>query len=289
MYQNNYTALKKAVDSDAVIVNISRHRNPDGSMNIAQFKEAWNRTLETFEVTYLWEKGKTPNYDDRDPLQPEPSIVFVPAQGNDQKQGTVIVAHGGGFEIRTGCEGMNVAEYFSRNGFNTAILTYRLRPYGRMDALDDITRAIRILRAKKDEFGITDKVVCMGFSAGAMLSGNVATHFDEGNKDSEDPIERESCRPDGIVMGYGAFAFAVEQCVADCLHESAFDDDFWRAHLQERTPLQTTDSRVCDYVYRHGACGAEWKVYSKTFAGGRFACVQFGMYVDDLFLDCPAA
>lgn len=208
MYENNYKALKTAVDSDAVIVNISRHRNPDGSLNIAQFKEAWNKTLETFEVTYLWEKGKTPNYDGRDPLQPEPSIVFVPAQGSEKKQGTVIVAHGGGFEIRTGCEGMNVAEYFSRNGFNTAILTYRLRPYGRMDALEDIKRAIRLLRARKDEFGITDKVVCMGFSAGAMLSGNVATHFDEGNKGSDDPVERESCRPDGIVMGYGAFAFA---------------------------------------------------------------------------------
>ena len=110
-------------------------------------------------MTYLWEKGKTPNYDGRDPRQPEPSIVFVPAQGSEKKQGTVIVAHGGGFEIRTGCEGMNVAEYFSRNGFNTAILTYRLRPYGRMDALDDIKRAIRLLRAKKEEFGITGKIV----------------------------------------------------------------------------------------------------------------------------------
>ena len=119
MYQNNYIQLKKAVENDAVIINVSRHRNPDGSLNIAQFKQAWNKTLENFEVTYLWEKGKTPGYDDRDPLQPEPSIVFVPAQGNDEKHGTIIVAHGGGFEIRTGCEGMNVAEYFSRIGFTT--------------------------------------------------------------------------------------------------------------------------------------------------------------------------
>ena len=79
MYENNYSALKKAVDSDAVIVNISRHRNPDGTMNIAQFKEAWNKTLETFDVTYLWEKGKTPNYDDRDPLSRNlPSSSFLP-------------------------------------------------------------------------------------------------------------------------------------------------------------------------------------------------------------------
>ena len=87
---------------------------------------------------------------------------------------------------------------------------------------------------------------------------------------------------------YGAYDFAVKQCVADCLHESAFDDDFWRAYLQERTPWQAADSRVRDYVYRHGACGAEWKVYSEAFAGWRFARVQFGMHVDYLFLDCPA-
>ena len=82
---------------------------------------------------------------------------------------------------------------------------------------------------------------------------------------------------------------AGESHLADCLHESTFDDDFWRAHLQERTPLQATDSRVCDYVYRDGACCVEWKVYSEAFAGGRFARVQFGMHVDDLFLDCTTA
>ncbi|MBR5761037.1 MAG: hypothetical protein IKX87_03345 [Lachnospiraceae bacterium] len=48
----------------------------------------------------------------------------------------------------------------------------------------------------------------MGFSAGGMLSGNAATHFDAGNPSAEDPIERESCRPDGAVLGYGAFSFA---------------------------------------------------------------------------------
>ena len=101
-------------------------------------------------------------------------------------------------------------------------------------------------------------------------------------------------RADGLhalLLGgeYGAFDFSVEQCFADCLHEPAFDDDFWRAYLQERTPLQTTNPRVRDYVCWHGACGAEWKVYSKTFAGGRFAGILLGVHVDDLFVDCTTA
>ena len=40
---------------------------------------------------------------------------------------------------------------FADRGFNTAILTYRLQPYGRMDALHDIQRAIRLIRSRKEE------------------------------------------------------------------------------------------------------------------------------------------
>jgi acetyl esterase/lipase len=208
MYQENYNELMKVIEEDAVVINISKHRKPDGSMNIEQNLSTWNKAVERFNVTPLWEKGKTPNFDDRDPLQIEPSIIFVPGKDRKENAGTIIVACGGGFSTRTGCEGFNAAGYFAQRGYNTAILTYRLQPYGRKDALDDMQRAIRLIRAKKEEFGVSDKVICMGFSAGGMLSGNAATHFDYGNKDSEDPIERQSCRPDGIVMGYGAFCFA---------------------------------------------------------------------------------
>ena len=208
MYQENYVELCKVVEEDAVVINISRHRKPDGSMNRELNLETWNKAVSRFKVTPLWPEGKTPGYDDRDPLQIEPNIIFVPAQNTDKKTGTIIVACGGGFSTRTGCEGFNAAKYFNDHGFNTAILTYRLQPYGRKEAMEDMQRAIRLIRSRKDEFNVTDKVVCMGFSAGGMLSGNCATHFDEGNKDAEDVIERESCRPDGAVLGYGAFAFA---------------------------------------------------------------------------------
>ena len=208
MYENNYETLKKVVEEKAVIRHVSKHRNPDGSIDVAGNLKIWNDALARFDVIKLWPEGQTPNFDDRDPNQPEPSIVFVPAQGTEEKRGTIVVACGGGFETRTGCEGFNVAKYFNDAGFNTAILTYRLKPYGRKDCMLDMQRAVRYLRYKKDELNITDKVVCMGFSAGGMLSGNCATHFDYGNPEAEDPIERESCRPDAAVLGYGAFAFA---------------------------------------------------------------------------------
>ena len=206
MYENNYQILCDIVNEKSVLRHVSKHRNPDGSFDVAGSLKIWNEAIARFDQILLWEEG-TPNFKPEETLQPHPSIVFVPAQNADSPRGTVIVAHGGGFSTRTGCEGIHVAKYFADAGFNTAILTYRLQPYSRYDAMYDMQRAIRLLRARKEELGITDKVVAMGFSAGGMLSSNCATHFDLGDANAEDPIERESCRPDGAVLGYGAFAF----------------------------------------------------------------------------------
>lgn len=206
MYEQNYAILKDIVEHDGVIRNISNHRNPDGSLDIEGNKKIWNDAIAKFYQIKLWNSG-TPNFKPEiDPLQPEPSIIFIPAQGTQERRGTIVVAHGGGFNLRTGCEGMNVAFYFANAGFNTAILTYRIEPYTRFDGIDDMQRAIRILRAQQGELCITDKVAVMGFSAGGMLGGNCATHYDLGNSDDEDIVERYSSRPDAAVVGYGAFA-----------------------------------------------------------------------------------
>lgn len=203
---NNYEVLCQIVDEKAVIRHISKHRNPDGTMDVAGNLKMWNDAIARFETIKLWDK--TPDFDDRDPNQIEPNIIFVPGKDCNELRGTIIVACGGGFETRTGCEGFNVAKFFVDKGFNCAILTYRLKPYGRKDAMNDMHRAIKMLRHKKEELNITDKICCMGFSAGGMLAGNCATHFDYGNKESEDVVEQQSSRPDMIVMGYGAFCFA---------------------------------------------------------------------------------
>ena len=206
-WQGNYEILQQVCAEKSVIRHVSKHRKPDGTIDREGNLKLWNDAVARFRVTLLWEEG-APGYDDRDPLQIPPSLIFVPAQGSEEKRGTVIVACGGGFETRTGCEGFHVAEYFASAGFNTAILTYRLKPYSRWDAMADMQRCIRLLRARKEEFDVTDKVAAMGFSAGGMLSANCATHFDPGDPASPDPIQRESSRPDAAVLGYGAFAFA---------------------------------------------------------------------------------
>lgn len=201
-YERNIEVLKQLVAEHAFIIPIEKHRGQDGNINTEQFKANWEVKMEALDQIKLWDK--TPGFDERDTLQKEPYMVFIPAENQETPRGTILVAHGGGFSIRTGCEGPNIALYFHNLGYNTAILTYRLVPYTRFDAIADMQRAIRILRAGQEELGISDKITVMGFSAGGMLSANCATHFDYGNPESEDVIGRMSCRPDGVVVGYGA-------------------------------------------------------------------------------------
>lgn len=204
-YERNRAELRKAVESRALVQDISEN----GTISMEEYerrtKRIWNEVLEPFEKIRLWEK-ETPGYDDRDPLQPEPYLVFIPAEGDGREKNTILIAHGGGFSGRTGAEGINVADYFHKAGYHTAVLCYRLEPYSRMDALADMQRAVRQLRCLRERLGIGEKIAVMGFSAGGMLCGNCSTHFDYGNPDSIDEAERFSCHPDAAVIGYGAMS-----------------------------------------------------------------------------------
>lgn len=202
-YKINREILTELVESREVIWPSEIQKKADGSFDLESNHRIWNTAISKFRQIQLWENG-APNFDEKIG-QPQPSIIFVPSP-SAKVRGTIIVAHGGGFEARAGHEGFHVADYFNKAGFAVAILTYRLRPYTRFDAIVDMQRAIRTLRARSGELGISDKVAVMGFSAGGMLSSNCATHFDRGNENAADPIERYSCRPDAAAICYGAFS-----------------------------------------------------------------------------------
>jgi acetyl esterase/lipase len=52
-----------------------------------------------------------------------------------------------------------------------------------------------------------DKIGILGFSAGGHLASSAATHFDKGNADSTDAVEKVSCRPDFAILCYPVIAF----------------------------------------------------------------------------------
>jgi len=62
---------------------------------------------------------------------------------------------------------------------------------------------VRLVRAKAADWKIDPKRVgIMGSSAGGYLASTLMTHFDSGNPNATDPIERQSSRPDLGILCY---------------------------------------------------------------------------------------
>ena len=96
MFENNYAVLEKMVQEDAIIIPVAQHRKPDGTFDLERNLKLWNDAIQQYEQIPLWEEG-APGYDgDKTPLQPQPSLIFVPGQNGGKKRGTIVVAHGGG-------------------------------------------------------------------------------------------------------------------------------------------------------------------------------------------------
>lgn len=121
-----------------------------------------------------------------------------------------MVCPGGGYGfLAVGHEGKDIAEWFNGMGVAAMILEYRHRNrgYGHPAPLQDAQRAIRTVRARADELKIDpQKIGIMGFSAGGHLASTAGTHFDKGNPDAKDPVERVSCRPDFMILCYPVIA-----------------------------------------------------------------------------------
>jgi acetyl esterase/lipase len=155
----------------------------------------------------LWENGAPGALGDAD--TDKPTLTFYRASRGPT--GTaVIVAPGGGYgTLAMDHEGRQVASWFNAMGVTAFVLKYRLGPrYHHPVELGDAQRAIRIARARAQEFGIAaDRIGMMGFSAGGHLTATAGTHFDAGRTDAPDPIDRVSSRPDFLILGYPVISF----------------------------------------------------------------------------------
>jgi acetyl esterase/lipase len=77
--------------------------------------------------------------------------------------------------------------------------------------MQDVQRAIRAVRASASEFHIAaDRIGVWGFSAGGHLASTAATHFDAGDPNASDPIDRVSCRPDFAILAYPVISMKLE-------------------------------------------------------------------------------
>jgi len=155
----------------------------------------------------LWPKG-APGALGTTPEDIPAVEVFLPA-ANPMRSAVVICPGGGYRQLSIDNEGENVAHWLTDRGVAAVVLRYRLGPrYHHPIEIGDAQRSLRYVRAHADQFGIDkNKLGIWGFSAGGHLAATAGTHFDSGNASATDPIDRESSRPDFMVLSYAVITF----------------------------------------------------------------------------------
>ncbi len=158
------------------------------------------------EAVLLWPHGALGAVGDED--ADRPSIRIYEA---DEPNGCgVLICPGGGYGgLAFDHEGHQIAKWFNTIGVTGVVLKYRLgRRYQHPAPLNDVQRAIRYVRTHAKELQVApNRIGVMGFSAGGHLASTASTHFDDGDPDASDPIDRASSRPDFTVLGYPVISF----------------------------------------------------------------------------------
>jgi acetyl esterase/lipase len=135
--------------------------------------------------------------------------VFRPKKPNGA---AVVLLPGGGYvRLAVDKEGAMGARRLAAAGITAFVLNYRLPGDGWAAGIDaplqDVQRAVRLVRANAARWGIDPKRVgVMGFSAGGHLAGAILTRHDAKTYEPLDAADQLSARPDIAVLGYAVLA-----------------------------------------------------------------------------------
>ena len=151
----------------------------------------------------LWPNG-TPGAKGELPRDIPTLTPFLAPAGNNSGS-AIVICPGGGYGGLASHEGATYAQFLQQHGINGFVLKYRLGSAGYRHPimLGDAARALRTVRANAKQWKIDpDKIGIMGSSAGGHLASTLLTHFDAGNPQASDPIDRISSRPSLGVLCY---------------------------------------------------------------------------------------
>jgi len=117
----------------------------------------------------------------------------------------IVICRGGGYAHLADHEGTGYAQWLNDNGIAAFVLKYRLGSdgYRHPAMLQDASRAIRLVRANAANWQLDPKRIgIIGSSAGGHLASTLLTHFDAGDSNATNVVERQSSRPDVGILCY---------------------------------------------------------------------------------------
>ena len=173
------------------------------------------------ETAYVWPAGKMPGEhtiaaeDEHAPERTDavrltnvsdPTLALYPAENVQGPAPAVIVCPGGAYKYCVADkEGTEIAQWLNSIGIHALVLKYRT-PDNREGALQDMQRAIRLVRANAKKWNINpDQVGCIGFSAGGNLCTKAGNLFETPAYKAIDSVDKKSCRPDFAMLIYPAY------------------------------------------------------------------------------------
>jgi acetyl esterase/lipase len=138
-----------------------------------------------------------------------PTITPYLVDGTNATGAAMVICPGGGYGTLAGHEGGAYALWFNQHGITCFVLKYRLgsKGYRHPAMLNDAARAMRWVRAHAEEYKIdAHRVGIVGSSAGGHLASTMMTHFDAGDPQAQDVVERQSSRPDLGILCYAVIS-----------------------------------------------------------------------------------
>ena len=140
-------------------------------------------------------------YDSRYTNVHTPTITMY-APDIAKSSGVAVVFSPGGGYVRVG-NGKSDARWLNSLGITVFVLKYRLQEYGHPTPLQDVVRAMRIVRSRAAEFSVrADRIGVMGGSAGGHLSACAATMWDSPEGKTGHALDDISARPNFAALIY---------------------------------------------------------------------------------------
>jgi acetyl esterase/lipase len=160
------------------------------------------------KVELLWPGGAPGAIGTEDTDKPSLTLYLAPETAAT-KTGVIVCPGGGYGALAKDHEGDQIARWLNSLGISAFLLQYRIAPrYHYPAAILDAQRSIRFVRTHAAAYKIeSSRIGIWGFSAGGHLASSTGTHFDDGDPNAGDPIDRASSRPDFMILAYPVISF----------------------------------------------------------------------------------
>ena len=188
----------------------------------------------------LWEPGEY-RYEGAYGFEPE---IYAYLHEDDRERPCMIVAPGGGYAALSPSESEVVAMDFFEKGYQAFVCVYTVNPVGwvplKMQALKDLSRAMRWVRSQAGEFHVNpSKVAICGFSAGAHLCGSLCVHFADVSEENA-AYAGYSNRADAAVLAYPVITSGEKA------HRGSFDNLLGKDATQEELRYMSLELQVTE-------------------------------------------